>query len=82
MSACSLPHHENAGQWNVNDIWFSIVGNLSCELLHTVINGVLAAFISKTYVVQSLPPSQNEHQQSVNDIWLCILGNLHGNVRH
>ena len=34
-------------QRSINDFWFCIVGNLSCELLHTVINGVLAALIGK-----------------------------------
>jgi hypothetical protein len=47
MSACSLPHHENERQRSVNDIMFWIIGNLSCELLHTVLHGVLAAVIGK-----------------------------------
>ena len=45
ISACSLLHHDNERQWSINESWFCIIGNLSCELLQTVINGVLAAFI-------------------------------------
>jgi len=37
----------NKRQQSVNNIWFCIIGNLSYELLHTVINGVLAGFIGK-----------------------------------
>jgi len=38
---------QNKRQQSVNDIWFCIIGNLSCELLHIVIYGVLAAYIGK-----------------------------------
>jgi hypothetical protein len=80
MPAHSLPHHENEYQRSVNDFWSCIIGNLSCELLHTVVNGILAAFIGEGNAVRSLPPSETECQRSLNDIWLCILGYLNGNV--
>jgi len=47
MAARSLPHHANERQWSVNDFWLCIIGNPSWELLHSVINAVLAAFIGK-----------------------------------
>jgi hypothetical protein len=47
MAAHYLPHHANEHQQSINDIWLYIIGNLSCELLHSVIKGVLAGFIGK-----------------------------------
>jgi len=47
MATRSLPHHANERQRSVKDFRLWIIGNLSCELLHSVINDVLAAFIGK-----------------------------------
>jgi hypothetical protein len=47
MASRSLPHHANERQRSVNYFWLCIIGNLSWELLHSVINAVLAAFIGK-----------------------------------
>jgi hypothetical protein len=47
MAARSLPHHTNECQQSVNDFWLCIIGNQSCELLHSDIYAVLAAFIGK-----------------------------------
>jgi hypothetical protein len=47
MASRTLPHHANERQRSVNYFWLCIIGNLSCELLHSVINAVMAAFIGK-----------------------------------
>jgi hypothetical protein len=47
VATCSLPHPENEHQQSVNDFWFCIIGNQSCEWLWAFINGVLAAFVGQ-----------------------------------
>ena len=67
MSASSHPHHANERQWSVNDFKFCIVGILCCELLHTVINSILASFIGKKVCCMVTAPFWKwvtmEHQQ-------------------
>jgi len=47
MVTRSLPHPENERQPSINDFWSCILGNLTGDMLLTVINEGLAAFIEK-----------------------------------
>ena len=73
-----LPHLGNQRQQSVNDLWSCILGNLSGDWLQTVINGELAAFISKIESDVQLPLPEYQHQQSVNNFSSHILHNLSG----
>jgi len=74
----ALPHPENERHWSIYDCWSCILGNLGGDRLHTVINIILAAFITKRDCEMLPTPSWSEHQCSVNDDWSCIFSNMSG----